>query len=102
MKHIESLLSAVLFAGFMGVTGTALAQDDVVSKQELTPDSYCHMQFPAMHRSSLAGDQPELKSESAGDVIDFYGPCDESPTGNDQVQSQRLEEQHRFFDSHAS
>jgi hypothetical protein len=60
------------------------------------------MKFPAMHRRSIAvGNEPELKSENKDDVIDFYGPCDESPTGKDQVQEQRLEEEHRFFDSHA-
>jgi len=42
-----------------------------------------------MHQRSLAGDQPVLKDERTGDVIDFYGPCDDSPTGQDQVQSQR-------------
>jgi hypothetical protein len=101
MKSIGSFLSAVIVIGSVGVSSMVLASDGVLSKQELNPGGYCHMQFPAIHQRSLAGTQPVLK-EGTGDVIDFYGPCDESPTGNDQVQSQRLEEQQRFFDSHAS
>ncbi len=102
-KGNAPLLSAILFIGLFGVAGTARAYyDGILSKQELTPDSYCHMKFPAMHRRSLAvGNEPELKSENKDDVIDFYGPCDESPSGKDQVQEQRLEEEHRFFESHA-
>jgi len=30
------------------------------------------------------------------DGIDFYGACDESPTGMDQVMAQRREEQYRL------
>ena len=103
MKRIESLLSAVVLVGLVGgLTGTALAYDGILSKQELTPDSYCHLQFPAMSQRSLAQKHPTLKNKNTGDVIDFYGPCSESPTGHDQVQSQKLEEEHRFFDSYAS
>jgi|ERR671918_589062 hypothetical protein len=102
MQRIGSFLSAVVIIGSVGVSSMALASDGVLSKQELNPGGYCHLQFPAIHQRSLAGDQAVLKDEGTGDVIDFYGPCDESPTGNDQVQSQRLDEQHRFFDSHAS
>src|SRR5262245_17847881 len=39
-------------------------------------------------------EQPELST--TGDVIDFYGPCNENPVGKDQVQTQRLEDQHRW------
>jgi hypothetical protein len=49
----------------------ALASDGVLSKQELSPDGHCHMKFPAMHQRSLARDQPVLKDEPTGDVIDF-------------------------------
>ena len=31
-----------------------------------------------------------------GAIIDFYGSCDETPNGTDQVQGQKLEAQHRF------
>ncbi len=44
----------------------------------------------------LASDDPQLKRSDTGDVIDFYGACDETPTGNDQVITQKQEEQFRF------
>ena len=74
---------------------TAIAADGILSKDELTPDSYCHEKFAAMRPSTLSDDQPTLKGSSTGDVIDFYGPCDENPVGTDQVQAQKLENEHR-------
>jgi hypothetical protein len=40
--------------------------------------------------------QPSLKRSSTGDVIDFYGTCDENPLGKDQVEEQKIEAQHRW------
>ncbi len=40
-------------------------------------------------------DTPELKT-STGDVIDFYGPCDEAPNSKAQIAAQRHEAQLRF------
>ena len=96
MKRIGSFLSAAIIIGSIGVSGVALASDGVLSRQELAPGTYCHMQFPAMHRRSLAGDQPVLKDEGTGDIIDFYGPCDHDPLGKDEIQAQKLQRQHRF------
>jgi hypothetical protein len=44
-----------------------------------------------MRSKTLATNHPTLKSSSTGDIIDFSGPCDESPTGPDQVAKQRLD-----------
>jgi hypothetical protein len=60
------------------------------------PGSYCHEKFPAIEGKSLADDDPTLKSKKSGDVIDYYGPCTESPVGQDQVQEQKLEREHRM------
>ena len=86
------VLSMALIIGFLTVN--ALASDGVLSKDEFTPGSYCHMKFPAIRQRTLDTDNPEPKSSGTGDVIDFYGPCDEGPTGTDQVTTQRLEEEH--------
>jgi hypothetical protein len=32
----------------------------------------------------------------SGDLIDFYGPCDENPVGHDQVQEQKFELAHQM------
>jgi hypothetical protein len=92
MKIATSFLAALLFVGTLGAINTAMGAD----KDELTPGSYCHEKFPAIRQSTLGDDQPALKDSSTGDVVDFYGPCDEKPTGKDQDQTQKLEDQHRW------
>jgi hypothetical protein len=96
MKIATSILAAVLFTGTLGAFNNARAEDGIISKDSLTSDPYCHEKFPAIRQSTLGDDQPALKSSSTGDVVDFYGPCDESPVGKDQDQTQKLEDQHRW------
>src|SRR5919109_2342472 len=84
MKRIGSFLSALVLSGSVGLTA-AQAADGVLVKEEIIPGSYCHMKFPAIRGRTLAGDHPVLKSATTGDVIDFYGSCDEDPLGKDQV-----------------
>lgn len=90
MKWFKTTVTVVLLSGSMA--GGTLASDGVLLKQESTPGSYCHMKFPAIRERTLDTDHPQLKQSDTGDVIDFYGACDESPTGKDQVATQRLEE----------
>jgi len=90
MKRIGSLLSALALSGVFCVTSADVA-NGVLLKQPAAANSYCHMKFPAVRPSTLAGDHPMLKSSTTGDVIDFYGACDENPVGRDQVASQRME-----------
>ena len=96
MKIATSFLAALLFTGALGALNNAMAADGVLLKQEATPGSYCHLKFPAIRQSTLDNDQPVLKDSSTGDVIDFYGSCDEDPLGKDQVHEQKLEAQHRW------
>jgi hypothetical protein len=94
MKIATSLLAAVLFTGVLGAFNNAIAEDGILSKDEFPGTSYCHVKFPAIRQSTLGNDQPELSD--TGDVIDFYGPCDEKPQGQDQIRTQILEQQHRW------
>ena len=91
MKIAKSGLAALLLVG--SLAGNAMALDDgVVFKQELEPGSnYCHTQMRAMRQSTLGSDTPELKNADSADIIDFYGPCDETALGQDQVWQQTLE-----------
>ena len=91
MKHIGTSLSMLVLAG--SLVGSAFAADGILLKEQAT-NNYCHMKFPAIKERTLAGNNPELKDASSGDVIDFYGPCDESPTGKDQVAAQRFQARH--------
>jgi hypothetical protein len=92
MKLATSLfLAALLVTSALGAVNNAAADDGILLKQEVTPGSYCHQKFQAMIPSTLNSDQPELKDSTSADVVDFYGSCDETALGNDQVQAQRLE-----------
>jgi hypothetical protein len=92
MKIRTSVLAGLLFISSLGAVNSAIAEDGILYKQEFTPGSYCHEKFPAVRSSTLDTDNPTLKSSDTGDVIDYYGPCDESPLGQDQLRTQKLEE----------
>jgi hypothetical protein len=95
MKNAKVLLATVLLLGNIAVTGSAMAANGVIEKEEVFPDgSYCHTQFRAMDPYTLGSEQPSLKSSDSTDIVDFYGACDESPTGQDQVWDQKW--QHFF------
>ena len=94
MKIATSFLAGLLLIGTLGTSSTAMAASGVIYKQELTPGSYCHEKFTPMTTQSLDSDDPALTQ--SGNIIDFYGPCNENPVGEDQIQAQKLEAQHRF------
>lgn len=92
MKTSKVFLAALLLLGNMAVASRALAADGIIEKEELSPETnYCHMKFPAITGQTLYTDHPVLKNDGSQDVIDFYGPCDESPTGKDQAWEQKLD-----------
>src|SRR5439155_11807619 len=93
MKIATSFLAALLFTGTLGAMNTAMGADGILEKDEFTAGSYCHEKFPAIDEETLADDRPILTQT---DIIDFYGPCDENPVGKDQIQAQKLEDQHRW------
>ena len=92
MKRIGTTLSILVLAG--SLAGSAFAAENGILMKERLSDSadYCHMRFPAIKEGTLASNDPQLKDASSGDVIDFYGSCDETPTSANQVQAQREDE----------
>lgn len=98
MKLATSFLAALLLTGTLGAFNNAMAtgataKDGILSIDDLGSDPYCHEKFPAIRESSLNDEQPVLQDSMTGDVIDFYGPCDENPVGKDQVREQKLDDQ---------
>jgi hypothetical protein len=96
MKIKTSLVAALLLV--VNLAGSAMAATEVFLFEEevikvVTPESYCHMQFPAITDDSLSSDRPILKSATDGDIIDYYGSCDETPLGTDQIWQQKIENQ---------
>src|SRR5215813_10860403 len=65
-----------------------------LSKDVLTDGSYCHTKFESIREETLASSQPVLKDTD--DIVDFYGVCNHDPLGKEEIQSQKLEMQHRF------
>jgi hypothetical protein len=92
MQRIATIFTTLVLAG--GLAGAAGAADGVLIKDRATDagESYCHMKFSAIDENTLSSDHPRLKPAADGDFIDFYGPCDEEPTGKDQVMQQRFDE----------
>jgi hypothetical protein len=100
MKNAKAFLAALVLVGSVATSGIAVAQDGVIEKEVLTPNSYCHEKFPAIDNNTLGNDKPVLQSATSGDTIDFYGPCDENPVGQDQVQAQLEDNQLRWSEAH--
>ena len=96
MKKTISLLSNMFLAStlFWGVP--TLGADELVVKDAADLSGYCHMKFPPMRVDTLSWAQPVL-DETAGNVIDFYGPCDHDPTGADEIRAQRRVELRGFY-----
>ncbi len=66
-------------------------QEGVFYKVRLGNTNYCNLKFPAIQERTLSWDRPQLHDPRTGPIIDFYGPCDYDPTGEQAVHTQRLE-----------
>ena len=80
---VNLLLSSTLFWGVPAAGG-----DEGTFKVPADTSTYCHMKFPPLRKDTLTWDQSVLE-EGAGNIIDFYGPCDHDPMGQDEINVQR-------------
>ena len=95
MKRIGTTLSILVLAS--SFAGSAIAADNgAIAKDVAEPSSYCHQKLPAVRRSTLGTDNPQAKSSQTGDVVDYYGSCDETPTSADQIQNQEKQDSLRY------
>jgi len=92
MERVGSIVLAGVLLG--ALAGSARADDGVLVKEEAA-ENYCHIKFQALRPRTLASDRPEVK-RSLGDIIDYYGACDQTPTSEDMVMQQRRDEEFRF------
>ena len=93
MKRIGSVISAIALVG--SLAGSAYAVEGVLTNDEAAED-YCHMKFRAIRPRTLDTENPQVKSTTTGDVIDYYGACDETPTSQSQVLEQKHDEEFSF------
>jgi len=105
MKITTSLFAGLLVIGTMGSINNVMAQDNtakaadgVIEKEPLDTSSYCHLKFPAIDPGTLGTNHPVLESADSGNIIDFYGPCDENPLGKDQQIEQKLNQERHWRD----
>ena len=94
MNNIKSLMSVVFLTGALGVSVASAEAEALISKDVLANGSYCHTKFESIREDTLASSQPVLKD--ADDIVDFFGACNHDPLGKEEIQSQKIEMQHRF------
>ena len=94
MKSMKLVVWVLFLGGTIGLGATWARAEDVISKDVLTEGSYCHTKFESIREETLASSQPLLKDTD--DIVDFYGPCNHDPVGKEEIQSQKIEKQHRF------
>jgi hypothetical protein len=92
MKKIKSIVTNLLLSSTLFWGLPTVGADELVFKQSADASAYCHMKFPPMREDTLSWAEPVL-DENAGNIIDFYGPCDYDPTGPTERARQR---HHRF------
>ncbi|HEX9274556.1 MAG TPA: hypothetical protein VGA01_20345 [Candidatus Binatia bacterium] len=94
MNNIKSLMSVVFLTGALGLSVASAGAESVISQDVLTDGSYCHTKFESIREDTLASSQPVLKDTD--DIVDFHGACNHDPLGKEEIQSQKIEMQHRF------
>ena len=94
MKSIKLGLGAMAVTGALGLSAVSTRAETVISKDVFTDGSYCHTKFESIREDTLASSQPMLKD--VDDIVDFYGPCNHDPLSKEEIQSQKIEMQHRY------
>jgi len=94
MKSIKLMLSVTALTGALSYSVVSQVAETVISKDVLTQGSYCHTKFESVREETLASSQPVLKD--VDDLVDFYGACNHNPLSKEEIEAQKIEDQHRF------
>ena len=95
MNTAKFFFAVLVLSGNIVATYTPASAKEIpglVSKDEGVPESYCSMQIRTSTPESFLGEQPALKHPNSGELIDYYGPCGETPVGQDQPDTQQLDQ----------
>ena len=82
-------LAALLLSGNIAMTYTPANANEIpglLFKEQSVSDSFCQMEIVALSAQDFAGQGPISKRPNSDEVIDYYGPCSETP---DQPDTQR-------------
>jgi hypothetical protein len=95
MKTAKFIFAVLVLIGNTVATYTLASATGIpglVSEDGFVPPSYCPMQISASTPESLLGEQPVPNRPNSGELIDYYGPCGEILLGQDQPDTQRLDQ----------
>ena len=95
MKTAKFFFAVLVLSANVVVTYTPASAREIpglISKDGFAPESYCPVPISASTPESFLGEQPVLRHPNSGEVIDYYGPCDEIPVGQDQPATERLDQ----------
>jgi hypothetical protein len=87
----KRILLTLLLIGSVSGLAPLWAAQGIIYRSAAPSDSYCHLKFPAIRENTLFSGRPVLKDASDGDIVDFYGPCDYDPLGQQEVMRQRAD-----------
>jgi hypothetical protein len=87
MKKAASMLSHLFLSSLLFWGVPTVEAGELVIKEAASLNLYCHMQFAEMHADPPSRDWPALET-TAGNVGDFYGPCDHDPTADNAAAAQ--------------
>jgi len=94
MKIVKLSLTIMTLTAALGLDAVSTRAETAISNDVFSNGSYCHTKFESIREGTLASSEPVLKD--VDDIVDFYGPCNHDPLGKEEIQAQRIEEQHRF------
>jgi opacity protein-like surface antigen len=96
--HSSKATFSVLIAAAAIAAGAtqAAAVNGVISSTSAASVDYCHSKFPAIRQSTLGTSDPQLKRQTTGDVVDYYGPCNHNPRGKTEAAEQEHEYEMRL------
>jgi hypothetical protein len=90
MVQLRALRSILISTAALLLSGSLLwAAEGIITKVADSSGKSCYLKFPAIREDTLFSNRPVLKDASEGDLIDFYGPCNHDPLGNEEVLRQR-------------
>jgi hypothetical protein len=88
MIKSASLLCNLLLSSTLFLAAPAAEAEEMISRVPTDRTVYCHPKFPTMRVDAMSMDQPIL-DPLAGNIVDFYGPCDYDPARLDEIRVQR-------------
>lgn len=102
MMNKRTITLGLFLAGSLAFTSMPAGADDILFKARAGDTNFCHLKFPAIQEHTLSWAQPVLKDPGSGDIVDFYGPCNYDPTGENAVERQKRALKRRFDKEYGS